>query len=179
MNKFIEIHCPKDQDKRYFSKKDYGYSNSLNIYLNNKILFAGINDCEEMLPIKLLSEQNINLEIKNELRFDYNIEFENSGEEKVSITFIFENNKCSTVIERKNYVDQSENLDGDYTITFEINDHVTTFGKEYHEGNTKRIEFETSVDLHQPVNLRWWSKKTLIAVNPPLTYDDMRVTIWN
>lgn len=178
MNKFIEIYCPKEPYKKYFSKKDDGYTNSLNIYLNNKILFEKINDCEELLPIKLVSQQNINIETKNELKFDYDIKFKNVGEEKVSVIFIFENNECNIKIERKNYVKHSEYLNNEYTVTFEINDFIKKFGKEYHEGETKKIEFKTTVNLQQPVNLRWWSKKSFIN-NKSVTYDDMRVKIWN
>jgi hypothetical protein len=83
MNKFIEIYCPKEPYKNYFSKKNNGYTNSLNVYLNDKILFEKINDCEELLPIKLVSQQNINIKTKNELKFDY----DKDGYTKEGISF--------------------------------------------------------------------------------------------
>lgn len=178
MNKTIEIYCPKEEGKRYFSFKDHGYSNSLNVYLNGNLIFEGIDDREEMLPIRLSSEHDINPEQANELKFEYNIKFKNYGEESASVKFIFDDKTCHTIFERNNWVEQSDKLESEYSVNLEVNEHAETFGKEWHEGNTKTLAFEHEVDFTKEVNLRWWSRKSFVG-GKLVTYDDMRVRIWN
>jgi len=174
MNKMLTVLCPREEGKRYFSYKDHGYSNKLNIFVNDESVFENINDAEEKLPIFLEKEINFDIE-QCELKFSYNIEFEKYGEEKVDVIFLFKDGKCYTHIDRKNYVDQSDQLD-DYEVTFEVNDHIEKFGKEYHIGDTKEIKFEHEMSIANPIKIRWWSRKSFLG-GSLVTYDDIIVEL--
>jgi hypothetical protein len=179
MNKNLEIHCPREEGKRYFSTNDHGYSNSLYVYFNDEIIFGEIDDCEEKLPITLVESIKFKDNAKNVLRFDYNIKFEGLGEERTDVEFVFSDGRCLTTFCRHNWVKGSEKLADDYTVAFELNEHCETFGREWHDGETKQIKFQHDADINQTIHLRWHSRKSFVNNQPPLTYDDIRVRLWN
>jgi hypothetical protein len=183
MNKrTITVICPKEQEKSYFSFKKHHYSNHLNIYLNNNLLFEGINDAEENLPITLKKNIDIDYNTVNILKFNYNINFKNSSKELVDVEYKFEpiDNQyhyIKTEINRHNYVLGSEQLDDDYKVTININEHTHIFGKNYHQGETKNINFFDKINLQQQgLTISLDSKKTF-QNNTETTFDQIRLEL--
>lgn len=183
MNKrTITVICPKEQGKKYFSFKEHHYSNCLNIYLNDNLLFEGINDAEENLPITLKKNINVNYMDVNVLKFNYNINFKNSSKEFVDVVYQFEPidnqfHSIKTEIYRHNYVLGSEQLDDNYVVTFNINEHTHTFGKNYHQGDTKNINFFDKINLNQQgLLISVDSKKTFQNVTDT-TFDQIRLEL--
>jgi hypothetical protein len=183
MNKrTITVICPKEQGKKYFSFKEHHYSNNLNIYLNDNLLFENINDAEENLPITLKKNINIDYNIVNLLKFNYNINFKNSIKELVDVVYKFEptDNQyhfIKTEINRHNYVLGSEHLDDSYEVTFNINEHTHTFGKNYHQGETKNINFFDKINLQQQGLLISIDSKKTFQNTKDTTFDQIRLEL--
>ena len=152
----ITLECPKDPNKKYFDKKFFKYSNSMNVYFNDKCLFENINDVEENLPIVLQQDIDIDFEVDNYLKVEYNITIGNI-KEYADVTHCIGNKSIDTTIRRKNYVEGSDLLQDDYLITFDVNGHLTKFGKEYHQGASKVIDFSSPYSF--PIAIQWYSKK--------------------
>lgn len=183
MNKrTITVICPKEQEKSYFSFKKHHYSNHLNIYLNNNLLFEGINDAEENLPITLKKNIDINYNTVNVLKFNYNINFKDPSKELVDVLYKFEPindqyHSIKTEINRHNYVLGSEQLDDNYEVTININEHTHIFGKNYHQGETKNINFFDKINLQQQgLTISLDSKKTF-QNNTETTFDQIRLEL--
>ena len=47
MRKVFAVHCPKEEDKRYFSKALHKYKNNITVKFNDDVLFDKIDDAEE------------------------------------------------------------------------------------------------------------------------------------
>jgi len=152
----IKVICPKESGKRYFDKKTFRYSNSMNIFFNDLPLFENINDVEENLPINLEKDIDINFEVDNFLKIEYNIRIGDIVE-YADVVHRINKEKVVTNIIRKNHVEKSNTLTYDYKITFDINGSQTYFGKDYHEGSTKDITFSNKFGL--PLDIQWYSKK--------------------
>lgn len=152
----IKVTCPKEQGKRYFDTQLFRYSNSMNIYFNEELLFANINDVEENLPIYLEKEVDINFKVDNILKVEYNIRIGDIVEYADVVHTINEEEVVTNIV-RKNHVKKSNGLTDDYKITFDINNNQTYFGKEYHQGSTKNITFSNRYKL--PLDIQWYSKK--------------------
>lgn len=176
MNKKITLICPKDSNKRYFSFKDHGYENCLNIFLNNKKIFSNINDAEELLPIEKIVYENLN-KLNNEFNFEYNIKFKNS-KENVNVYFLLKDFQCTTKIVRHNYVKGSENLDESYEVYFDVNGKLERLDKQYHQGDNKEICFSTELDQKSNFYFRWYSKKSFVT-SSNTTYDDIILKVDN
>lgn len=155
MHSIIRITCPKEDNLRYFNRKDQGYRNNLSVILNNEIIFSDINDCEENLPITL--ERSCELKDINELIFDYDITFHDTIKERDKI--FFQISKKDTVIKiiRENYVGGAEKLK-EFLVTFQVNDSTFYIDKDFHQGHQKQLKFESLTKY--PFYARWSTKKT-------------------
>jgi hypothetical protein len=184
MNKrTITVTCPKEQEKKYFSFKEHHYFNHLNIYLNDNLLFEGINDAEENLPIELKTNVDLKYDVKNVLKFNYNITFKNiSVTELVDLFFTIipiDNIKhnIQTEIYRHNFVKNSEFLSDEYKITLNINEHEFILGKNYHQGENKYIMFKCDIDLiNQGLNI-FLSSKKVFNNDKNITYDQIELKL--
>ena len=153
----LNINCPKDPDKKYFSFKKQRYQNDLNIYVNDALLCSHINDAEEFLPIGITRNIELDPNKENKIKFEYNISF-GPEKEKVDVEFTLKTNSVlHTKIHRYNYVQGSENLDNDYLVTFLVNGSTTLLDKSYHEGPSRDIEFDNYYSY--PLHVRWHSRK--------------------
>jgi len=158
MPKRIRVTCPKEAGKKYFSFKKQKYKSNINIFVNDAIVFSNINDAEEHLPI--IREEPISLDENKEhtIKCVYDVLFDTVSE-KVDIIFKLKTDGVlETSIIRHNFVEGSETLDGDFLITFTINDQITLLGKEYHEGETANITFDNYYTY--PLRIKWGSKKS-------------------
>jgi hypothetical protein len=178
MNRNIELHCPREAGRRYFSKAEHGYSNSLDVLFNGKKIFQEINDSEENLPITMMGQLNFD-ESENLLEFKYDIKFDGLGEERTDVVFAFNADECRATFTRHNWVKGSEKLADDYAVTFSFNGQDEAFGREWHDGDKKQIQFLRRFDLDAPLTFGWQSRKSFVDNSPPLTYDDIRIRIWN
>jgi len=183
MNKrTITVICPKEQGKKYFSSKEHHYSNNLNIYLNDNLLFENINDAEENLPITLKKDIEIDYNTVNILKFNYNIKFKYPSKELVDVVYKFEPidnqyHSIKTEINRHNYVLGSEQLDDRYKVTFNINEHTHTFGKNYHQGETKNINFFDKINLQQQGILISIESKKTFENTKNIIFDQIRLEL--
>lgn len=174
MPKRITITCPKQSDRRYFSEKIHRYSNRLNIYYNDRMLFPGVNDAEEYLPIVLSQNVDYDESITNSFRFEYNIKID-TAEEYADVLFqLTPEGKITTYVIRKNYVEGSELLDENYKIRFEINGETVTLDKQYHRGNSHQIRFEHTYNY--PLDIKWSSRKSFQG-SDKVTYDEIEFRI--
>jgi hypothetical protein len=46
MRKIFSVSCPKEEDKRYFSKAIHKYKNNITVKFNDEVLFDNIDDAE-------------------------------------------------------------------------------------------------------------------------------------
>jgi hypothetical protein len=170
MPKRVTITCPKRPDRRYFSEKIHRYSNRLNVYYNDRMLFPNINDAEEYLPQTFSSVIEYDEHTINRFRFEYNIKIDTAEEYADVLMHLEPQGKCRTHIIRKNYVDGSEMLDENYKIEFSINGDVKTLDKEYHKGQTQQITFESVYD--HPLEVKWESRKSFMG-SDKITHDEI------
>lgn len=176
MPKRVTITCPKTPNRRYFSEKIHRYSNRLNVYYNDRMLFPGINDAEEYLPIVLSQAVEYDESTKNTFRFEYNIKID-TAEEYADIIFQLEpEGKVTTYIIRKNYVEGSELLDENYRVDFTINNETVTLDREYHQGNSHQMRFEHTYTY--PLDIKWMSRKSFQG-SDRVTYDEIEFRIEN
>jgi hypothetical protein len=181
--KTITVICPKEHNKKYFSFKENDYSNYLNIYFNNNLIFEGINDAEENLPIELKSNIDIQYDIKNVLKFKYNITFDNSIKELIDFVFTIIpindiKHNIQAEIYRHNFVKNSEFLSDEYKVTLNINEHEFILDKNYHHGENKLIIFNCNIDLiNQGLNIFLSSKKVFNNDKKNVTYDQIELKI--
>jgi hypothetical protein len=174
MPKRVTITCPKHPDRRYFSEKIHRYSNRLNIYYNDRMLFPGINDAEEYLPQTFESVLEYDENAINRFRFEYNIKIDTAEEYADVIFQLLPEGACNTFIIRKNYVEGSELLDTNYRVDFTINGETKTLDKDYHKGKTHQIKFESKYVY--PLDIRWESRKSFMG-SDKITYDEIEFRI--
>ena len=73
MRKVFAVHCPKEEDKRYFSKALHKYKNNITVKFNDDVLFDKIDDAEENLPINKHCVLDIMEEVPSTVSLDYDI----------------------------------------------------------------------------------------------------------
>jgi hypothetical protein len=174
MPKRVTITCPKRPDRRYFSEKIHRYSNRLNVYYNDRMLFPGINDAEEYLPQTFESVLEYDENAINRFRFEYNIKIDTAEEYADVIFQLLPEGACNTFIIRKNYVEGSELLDTNYRVDFTINGETKTLDKDYHRGNSHQIRFEHTYNY--PLDIKWSSRKSFQG-SDKVTYDEIEFRI--
>jgi hypothetical protein len=177
MNKIFTLRCPKETGKRYFSLEKHQYKNNLTVMINETVLFENINDAEENLPVLMTDQILFDSNSVNTVNLIYDISFGNI-KEKTDVEFVFDNNSsiCTTIFNRKNYVEGSEKLSDDYVITLTVNNHQTLISKEFHQGETKRISVQNFIDMDLPIHIKLESKKAFVDTKD-ITYDQLEFEI--
>tara|TARA_R110000868_G_scaffold67529_1_gene200307 strand:+ start:2573 stop:3103 length:531 start_codon:yes stop_codon:yes gene_type:complete len=163
----ITLECPKDPGKKYFCKKFFKYSNSMNLYFNNVLLFGDIDDAEEKLPLKFAADVDVDFKVDNVFKLEYNIRIGHI-EEYAQVYNKLSNQTCTTNIYRNNYVQGSNTLSEDYKITFDVNGRQQHFGTDWHKGDSKHVEFDLPYNL--PLSIQWYSMKRFTNM-PGTTWD--------
>ena len=174
MHKRIIITCPKQSDRRYFSEKIHRYSNRLNVYYNDRMLFPNINDAEEYLPLTFESLIEYDEQKINRFRFEYNIKIDTAEEYADVIFQLNPNGKCNAYVIRKNYVEGSELLDENYRVDFTINGEEFILDKNYHKGKAHNTSFEHTYNY--PLDIKWSSRKSFQG-SDRITYDEIEFRI--
>jgi hypothetical protein len=155
MYKKFQLTCPRDHEKRYFSWEHQHYKNNLTVKLNNTVLFANINDCEENLPITF----KIDIAWSNSgniVEFDYDINM-HEVKEFATIALKFSDQKVTLEVCRPLPVPGAEHYE--FSARFRINDRELCLGKEYHQGHQKKIMQIFPFELDQPFMARWSCRK--------------------
>ena len=177
MRKIFSVICPKEEDKRYFSKAKHKYSNNINVYVNGALKFENINDAEENLPCNKQGVIDLLDDLPSTILLDYDITMDKT-KEKCSVEFVLNPmvDMIHTTIKRDNFLEGSENLSDEYQVQLQVNDHVYNIGKEYHEGDTKLIKCNHNVDLNDIINIKLESKK-VFKNSKEVTYDQIEVIL--
>lgn len=175
MRKVFAVHCPKEEDKRYFSKALHKYKNNITVKFNDDVLFDKIDDAEENLPINKHCVLDIMEEVPSTVSLDYDITI---GEikEQSTVEFVIDPivDMIHAKIHRKNFVEGTQNLSDDYCVTLTVNEHEQIFGKDFHMGETKTLKFSLPVDIKDVINIKLESKK-VFKDDPSITYDTIEL----
>ena len=175
MRKVFAVHCPKEEDKRYFSKALHKYKNNITVKFNDDVLFDKIDDAEENLPINKHCVLDIMEEVPSTVSLDYDITI---GEikEQSTVEFVIDPivDMIHAKIHRKNFVEGTQNLSDDYCVTLTVNEHEQKFGKDFHMGKTKTLKFSLPVDVKDVINIKLESKK-VFKDDPSITYDTIEL----
>jgi len=175
MRKVFAVHCPKEEDKRYFSKAIHKYKNNITVKFNDEVLFDNIDDAEENLPINKHTVLDIMEEVPSTISLDYDIKIGDVSEQS-TVEFVLDPlvEMVHTKIHRKNFVEGTEKLSDDYIVTLTVNEHEQTFGKDFHTGATKTLKFSLPVDVKDVINIKLESKK-VFQNDPMVTYDTIEL----
>ena len=175
MRKVFAVHCPKEEDKRYFSSKLHDYKNNITVKFNDEILFDKIDDAEENLPINKHCVLDIMEEVPSTITLDYDITI-GQVKEQSTVEFVLDPvvEMVHTKIQRKNFVEGTEKLSDDYCVTLSVNEHQQSFGKEFHKGDTKTLSYSLPVDIKDVINIKLESKK-VFNDDPMITYDTIEL----
>lgn len=168
----IIVNFPKEEGKKYFSREHQNYENNLSISINDDVIFSGVNDAEEYLPITLEKNYNFN-NSTNTIIFFYDITFHPDIKEYGKIILNISEKRCSICIVRDNFVQGSENLDN-YIVTIDINGQKHFLDKEWHCGDSNQILFNGPAGV--PCVISWSSKKSFVN-GKHIYYDDTEVVL--
>ena len=175
MRKVFAVHCPKEEDKRYFSKALHKYKNNITVKFNDDVLFDKIDDAEENLPINKHCVLDIMEEVPSTVSLDYDITIGDIKEQS-TVEFVIDPivDMIHAKIHRKNFVEGTQNLSDDYCVTLTVNEHEQIFGKDFHMGGTKTLKFSLPVDIKDVINIKLESKK-VFKDDPSITYDTIEL----
>ena len=128
MRKVFAVHCPKEEDKRYFSKALHKYKNNITVKFNDDVLFDKIDDAEENLPINKHCVLDIMEEVPSTVSLDYDITIGDIKEQS-TVEFVIDPivDMIHAKIHRKNFVEGTQNLSDDYCVTLTVNEHEQIF----------------------------------------------------
>jgi hypothetical protein len=183
MKKNITVFFPKLHQTKYFSAAAHQYSSSINVLFNKNKIFSNISDQEENLPMIYQHQIELTVDSVNTIEVCYNIYSNWSLKEDASIQYQIyptSSGTCKVIARllRNNFVISPDLISSEYMITSKINDYqINIDGKSWFTGNTNQQEFDTEVNIADPLILETISKKVLLMYNNQVYYDHIQLAL--